>query len=62
MFSGCNKLELIGLNKFDTSKVTDMSYMFNYMDNMINFDLSNFNTENVNQMENMFSSIYNLEI
>ena len=55
MFSLGYKLHITGLNKFDTTQVTDMSYMFNYLQQMGNFDIKNFNTENVNSMKSMFS-------
>ena len=47
-------------NDFDTSNVTDMSYMFtgNYF---ISIDLSNFNTSNVIDMSSMFEGDINLE-
>lgn len=47
-------------NDFDTSNVTDMSYMFtgNYF---ISIDLSNFNTSNVIDMSSMFENDINLE-
>ena len=54
-----NILEL-DLSKFDTSKVTNMSHMFNGMRNLTTLNLSNFNTSNVTDMGGMFFSMTNL--
>lgn len=60
MFQGCNYLTSIDLSNFDTSKVTDMSYMFdNTFYNIFDpasIDFSNFNTSKVNDMMCMFTS------
>ena len=45
---------IIGLNNFDTSKVTDMSDMFNGSKTTM-LDVSGFNTSNVTNMSGMFS-------
>ena len=52
-FSGKN---LDFINKLDTSKVTNMKYMFSNCSNLKTVDLSNFNTENVTDMSYMFNS------
>ena len=44
----------IDLSNFDTSQVTDMSYMFFYMSNLTVLNLSNFNTSKVTDMKYMF--------
>lgn len=44
----------IDLSKFDTSKVTNMSYMFSGMRDIITLDISNFDTSNVTNMGSMF--------
>ena len=44
----------------DTSKVTDMSSMFNDCNGLTSLDLSNFNTSNVTNMRNMFNDCTNL--
>ena len=54
-----NILEL-NLSSFDTSKVTDMSYMFYGMSNLITLDLSNFDTSKVTGMRAMFDGMSNL--
>ena len=55
MFSNCKKLEeIIGINKFSTNKVKDMSAMFQECGEIKKLDLSNFNTSSVTNMKNMF--------
>ena len=54
-----NVLE-IDLSNFDTSNVTDMSYMFYGMSNLTTLDLSNFNTSQVMDMKYMFTYMFNL--
>ena len=54
-----NILEL-DLSNFDTSKVANMSHMFNGMRNLTTLNLSNFNTSNVTDMGGMFFSMTNL--
>ena len=44
----------LDIHKFDTSNVTDMSYMF-YGCRVNELDLSSFNTENVTDMSYMFN-------
>lgn len=60
MFQGCNYLKSIDLSNFDTSKVTDMSYMFDntFFDIFASasIDFSNFNTSKVTDMSYMFIS------
>ena len=57
--SSCYKMfyEIIALNSsnFDTSKMTDMSWMFDNCLNLTTLDLSNFDTSNVTDMSYMFS-------
>ena len=50
----------LDLSNFDTSKVTNMSYMFNGMFNLTSLDLSNFDTSKVTNMSLMFSGMRNL--
>lgn len=56
------RFENLGL--FDTSRVTDMSYMFSNCDLPADFDFSALNTSNVESMERMFyfSDIKDLDI
>lgn len=42
------------INKLDTSKVTNMKYMFSNCDKLQTIDLSNFDTSKVTNMNNMF--------
>ena len=55
MFSGCSKLTSLDVSKFDTSKVTDMSWMFSNCSQLTSLDVNNFNTTNVTSMDGMFS-------
>jgi len=55
------KEDLLDLNDIDTSKVTDMSHLFNSLDGKLkdlskngHFDISSWNISNVVNMENMF--------
>ena len=50
----------LDLSNFDTSKVTNMSYMFFSMSNLTSLNLSNFDTSKVTNMVDMFASIRNL--
>lgn len=49
------------INKLDTSKVTNMKYMFSNCNKLKTIDLSNFNTENVTDMSYMFSNCNKLQ-
>ena len=66
MFRGFKNLIQINFNdNFNTSKVTNMSYMFSYCSSLTNLDLSSFNTSNVTNMDGMFddcSSLTNLDL
>ena len=55
-------LPLVSLNlsNFDTSDVTDMSYMFNECIKLQSLDLSNFDTSKVTSMNGMFNNCYAL--
>ncbi|MCM1233726.1 MAG: BspA family leucine-rich repeat surface protein, partial [Ruminococcus flavefaciens] len=64
MFRGCTDLFSVDLSKLDTSKVTDMSYMFYCTRNrgaLVSLDLSHFDTSNVTNMSNMFSGQERME-
>ena len=60
MFSDCNSLTSIDVSTFNTRKVTDMSYMFGgyydvmQLNNIIGLNNPNFDTSEVENMENMF--------
>ena len=52
-------------NNFNTSNVTNMSWMFFHCSSLTSLDLSNFNTSNVTTMQSMFescSSLTNLDL
>ena len=54
-FSGCSKLAGVeGLSKLDTSKVTDMGYMFSNCWRLTSLQLSGFDTSSVTDMSFMF--------
>ena len=52
----------LDLSNFDTSRITNMSFMFNVCTNLEYLNLSNFNTKNVIDMNGMFFNCVNLEI
>ncbi|SEK96088.1 surface protein [Ruminococcus albus] len=56
MFGGCTKLTSLDVSGFDTSKVTDMSWMFGGCSNLTALDLSGFETSSVTYMRCMFWS------
>ena len=47
-------------NNFDTSKVTNIAYMFENCSSLISLDLSSFNTSNVTAMNHMFNACSSL--
>ena len=53
-------LEALDLSSFNTSNVTNMSYIFSCNYSLINLDLSSFNTLNVTDMGNMFTQCSSL--
>lgn len=70
LFSGCRNLKGVDLSKLDTSKVTDMSYMFGSpleycgvvgTNKLEKLDLSGFNTSKVTDMKGMFAGCKKLE-
>ena len=62
MFNYCVKLkEIKGLNKFKTSKVTNMKYMFQGCRVLISLDLTSFDTSNVTDMRFMFNECHELK-
>ena len=60
MFLGCYALTSLDIRNFNTSNVTDMSWMFSTCRALINLDVSNFNTSKVTEMRNMFTDCYSL--
>ncbi len=62
LFMGFAALEFIdGLDKIDTSKVTNMYSMFNGCSSLISLNLDNFNTTKVNDVRYMFMSCLKLK-
>ena len=57
MFCGANKFNQV-VGKWNTSKVTNMSWMFNYASNF-NQDIAKWNTSNVTDMSGMFKYAIN---
>ena len=55
-----NNIRDIDLSNFDTSRVTDMNYMFWNMHSLTSLNLSNFDTSKVTNMSSMFYSMRNL--
>ncbi|WP_285015601.1 BspA family leucine-rich repeat surface protein [Lactococcus garvieae] len=66
LFSTLSNLrEFSGISNFDTSNVTDMSFMFRGGKSLMNLDLSSFDLSNVTSMFGMFegvSSLTNLDL
>jgi len=67
MFVNCNALTNVDLSHFDTSNVTDMSFMFSANADapsstlkIATLSLENFNTSKVTNMSNMFNGCTNL--
>ncbi len=57
MFNDCRELPSLDLSSFDTSLVTDMHNMFDYNRKMVTLTFGeNFKTDNVEDMEGMFST------
>lgn len=55
MFDGCSNLIKLEANNWDTSKVTDMGYMFRYCEKLQSLDdIEKMNTANVKNMDGMF--------
>ena len=50
----------LDVSNLDTSKLTNMGYMFSDCSNLTTLDLSNFDTSKVTDMSDMFRSCYNL--
>ena len=54
MFYNCKDITEIDLTKFDTSLVTDISYMFALCESLKSLNVDNLNTAKVETFENMF--------
>ena len=55
LFSSFTKLEELDLSSFNTTNVTNMSFMFSKCSSLKELNLNNFNTNNVTKMNGMFS-------
>ena len=53
-YDTCKSMEVLDVQDFDTSKVTDMSYMFYGLTKVTDLDVSGFDTRNVTNMSGMF--------
>ena len=53
--------DVINLNSIDTSKITDMSDLFEYMKGLLKIDISNWNVSKVKRMDYMFRGCENLK-
>ena len=60
MFFDRAELESVDLSGFNTSSVTDMSYIFSGCSSLTTLDLSNFNTSSVTDMSSMFDGCSSL--
>ena len=60
MYEHCSNIQEINFEGWNTSNVTDMSYMFENVCFMTNLDLSDFDTENVTDMSYMFHGMDNI--
>ena len=56
IFKSCYSLTSVNLSNFDTSNVSNMSYMFSGCIRLTSLNISNFNTSNVTDMSYMFGS------
>ena len=61
LFLGCSAVTITGLDKLDTSKVTDMTEMFSQTSRLETLDISSWDTSNVESMGYMFYSCGNLK-
>lgn len=57
MFNGCSSLASLDVSGWDTSKVTDMSYLFKNCSSVSRIDLSNFNTTHCTRMRELFAGM-----
>ncbi len=61
LFSCLDNLRSVEFDNFDSSNVTDMSYMFCKCGQLTELDLSDFDTEKVTDMTSMFEQCFKLE-
>jgi surface protein len=58
--NGAGLKRIVGLNTWDTSNVTDISYMFQGLSSLESLDLSSFDTSSVTDTDDMFSGCTSL--
>ena len=62
MFNKCHKLkEIKGISKFNTINCTNMRGMFQECNELLDLDLSNFNTSKVNDISFIFNKCHKLK-
>lgn len=61
MFQGCDMLEELDVNAWDTSNITTMEFTFNHCKSLKSLDLSNWNTESVTNCNYMVQDCTVLE-
>lgn len=61
MFEGCANLQSVNLSSLNTSKVTNMNYMF-AGSGLKSLDIKNFNTTNLRDMSGMFHTVLGIEV
>jgi surface protein len=62
MFYDCKNITGLDLSNFNTSNVTNMSYMFRGCKNITELDLSSFDTSNVTNMSYTFRGCLKLTV
>ena len=59
LFGECENLLEIDVSKFDTSRCTEMTYMFSGCSQITSLNLTNFKTNKVTGMNGLFSQCIN---
>ena len=62
MFNGCYRLKNLNVSKFDTNRVTDMSWMFVDCEQIDQLDLSGFDISKVRNKYYMFGDCRKLSV
>ena len=61
MLAYCLSPQILGINNWDVSKITNMNGVFEYDRSLQNLDLNNWNVENVTRMDSMFHECNSLQ-
>ena len=61
MLADCLSPQILGINNWDVSKITNMNGVFEYDRSLQNLDITNWNVENVTRMDNMFHECNSLQ-